>query len=270
MAKTTSRRPRSRQGRAKPDKATSRRGKSLTASSAGTQPAEQFSLTEVAVETIRDRILDLTLPPSSRVDEKLLMQRFGLSRTPAREALNRLMSEGLIQMQPKKGAFVRPLDVAHVQQLFDAYFVSERMNGFFCTPSHPGLIEDLLAIQKNYEAAQRERRFLDMTRFNAQLHVRIARSSANEYVHDFSVRLQHQARRVSYFIYLYEADKSAELAEHQTRIRHDHIKIVETIRAGDKDALIVLLTSHAKLFHDRVLRAIGERRGDLFPVNGGI
>ena len=69
------------------------------------------SLTEVAVETIRDRILDLTLRPGLRIDEKLLMERFRLSRTPAREALNRLMAEGLVEMQANKGTFVRPLDV---------------------------------------------------------------------------------------------------------------------------------------------------------------
>ncbi|MGI9334044.1 MAG: GntR family transcriptional regulator, partial [Gammaproteobacteria bacterium] len=85
------------------------------------------SLTEAATDTIRDRILDLSIEPGQRIDEKLLMERFNLSRTPVREALNRLATDGLVEIQSNRGAFVRPLDVRHIRQLFDAYIATERM-----------------------------------------------------------------------------------------------------------------------------------------------
>src|SRR5258705_12360576 len=66
------------------------------------------SLTELAVETIRDRILDLTLRPGLRIDQKLLMERFRLSRTPARQARNRLSPQGLRRSQANKGPPVPP------------------------------------------------------------------------------------------------------------------------------------------------------------------
>ena len=71
-----------------------------------------------------------------------------------------------MQIQPKKGAYVRPLDVSHIRQLFDAYFVSERMNGFFCQTSDSGLVTDIETLQNAYEKAQKARKFLDMTRIN--------------------------------------------------------------------------------------------------------
>ncbi|MBH62464.1 MAG: hypothetical protein CL569_08440 [Alphaproteobacteria bacterium] len=187
-------------------------------------PPASTSLTEAAVETIRDRILDLTQKPGIRIDEKVLMERFSLSRTPPREALHHLVAEGLVQIQPKKGAYVRPLDVSHIRKLFDAYFVSERMNGFFCQTSDPGLVTDIETLQNAYEKAQKARKFLDMTRINAQLD------------------------------------------RHQTRIRKDHLDIIKTIKRNDNDRLVDVMTQHAQLFHERIMRPIGETLGADAPL----
>ena len=87
------------------------------------------SYTNLAVDVIRHRILDLTLEPGKRIDDKLLMEQFGLSKTPIREALNRLATDGLIDLHPNRGAYVRPLDLDDVRQFFEAYITSERTVG---------------------------------------------------------------------------------------------------------------------------------------------
>ena len=144
------------------------------------------SLTDAAVGIIRDRILDLTLKPGSWIDEKLLMKQFELSRTPAREALNRLVAEGLVDIQSYKGAQVAPLDMGHILQFFDAYIASERMNGFFCNTGHPNLAANLSSIEEQYENAADAGRYLEMTRLNAALHHRIAAATENTHIADFS------------------------------------------------------------------------------------
>ena len=58
------------------------------------------------MDTIRDRILDLTLAPGSRIDEKLLMERFRLSRTPARDALNTLLAGHARRFQERIARFI--------------------------------------------------------------------------------------------------------------------------------------------------------------------
>lgn len=226
----------------------------------GTKPLPR-SLTELAVETIRDRILDLTLRPGMRVDEKLLMERFQLSRTPAREALNRLLAEGLVEMQTNKGSFVRPLDVGQIAQFFDAYHVAERMIGFFCNFGEADLVADLQQIQAAHEAAVYKRRYLDITRLNTQFHGRIAAASRNEYVRNFSERLHNHARRLSYFIYQMEGSDTRQLGEQQIQVATDHNLIIAAVGEADRAALLEVLSRHSRRFQARTVRCIDGTRG---------
>ena len=223
------------------------------------------SLTDAAVNVIRDRILDLTLPPSARIDETMLAERFALSRTPAREALNRLAAEGLVQIQHNRGAIVRPLDLANVHELFQAYFVCERIVGFLCKTDQPGLVADLRSLDREYHANSRRKNYLGMTRINASFHIRLARSTENEYVLGFADRLQNQARRVSYYIFLADRDAS-QYAAHQRKVTSDHASIIDAVKDGDNRRLVRLLTAHAGLFQDRIKAVIDASSAADWPI----
>ena len=214
------------------------------------------SLTERAVDTIRDRILDLTLAPGCRIDERLLMQRFRLSRTPAREALNRLAAEGLVDIEANKGAFVRAIDVSQVNRFFDAYHAAERLAGFLCIFSAAGLAEELEEIHQDHRAAVDEHRLLDVARLNAAFHVRIAEATGNEYVIDFSARLHNHARRLAYLIYCREADEGDRLHIQQGFIVDEHEQVIAAIRKNDRDRLIKELGIHSRRFQERIARFV--------------
>ncbi len=62
-------------------------------------------------EALRRRILNLELVPGADLDEKALASAFNISRTPLREALNRLASEQLVVISPNRGASVAPLNL---------------------------------------------------------------------------------------------------------------------------------------------------------------
>lgn len=222
------------------------------------------SLTESAVEIIRDRILDLTLAPGIRIDDKLLMKQFGMGRTPAREAFNRIAAEGLIIIQRNRGAFVRPLDIQHVRQLLDAYGAMERLIGHFCRTEQPGLLEDLAEIERQYEASQLRPDYLDMTKFNSAFHKRLAAATENEYIINFSTELYHHARRLSYFIYLTMGFKNTESM--QTRIVDHHNDIIDAVKQQDNALLIERLTEHAVFFHESIMNSLGGGRGFTAPV----
>ena len=218
------------------------------------------SLTEMAVDTIRDRILDLTLPPGSRIDEKLLMERFRLSRTPAREALNRLAAEGLVDLLANRGAFVRAVDVSQINRFFDAYHAAERLVGHFCVLSSPGLADDLDDIHQAHRTAVQEDRFLDVALLNASFHLRIAEATDNEYIIDFSGRLHNHARRLTFLVYRRESDDVGYFRGQQDSIVAEHEEIVDAIRRADREALTTALTAHAQRFHDRIARFVGRSR----------
>jgi len=225
--------------------------------------------TRSAVDLIRDHILNLSLAPGARIDDKLLMEQYGLGRTPAREAFNRLAAEGFIIIQRNKGAYVRPLDIPHIRQFFDAYGASERLVGYFCQTQDPGLVHDLKRSLLRYEEVARQSLYLDMTLLNSEFHKRIAQATHNGYIYDFASRLYNHARRLSYFIYLMPLHPDHELRGMQNSICGDHHEIFDAITAHDNEALVRALTVHTELFHHWVMRAIGYMRGNNAPLPQG-
>ena len=76
------------------------------------------NITDSAVEAVRTMIVDGVLPEGERINEVHLAQKLGVSRTPLREALNRLASEGALTSTPRLGFFVRPLTLEEFQQVY--------------------------------------------------------------------------------------------------------------------------------------------------------
>lgn len=89
-------------------------------------------------QAIEGDIFQGRLRPGSRLDEEGLAARFGLSRTPVREAILQLVYSGLVEKKPHQGAVVAPLDLHRMVQMFEvmseieglcARFAARRMSG---------------------------------------------------------------------------------------------------------------------------------------------
>ncbi len=226
------------------------------------------SLALVATGTIRDRILDLTLPPGMQLDETILRDKLGISRTPAREALNRLATEGLVETRANRGFSVRPLDLADTARFFDAYIVSERSSAHFCRFQNTNLVDDLERIQSEHERAIKRSRFLDVSHHNASFHVRIAEASENPYLVDFSSRLHNLGRRLAYFVYHNEAVDHDLLETQQRHIIDEHHRIIAAIRAADRERLLREMTGHAGRFQKRIGRFVSAQGRAEFELSG--
>lgn len=218
------------------------------------------------VDKIRNHILSLKLAPGTRIDDKLLMDEFGVGRTPAREAFNRLAAEGLIIIQRNKGAYVRPLDIQQIREFFDAYSASERLVGFFCQMNDESLLPDLRAIECQYEAVAKKSLYLEMTKLNSEFHLRIAQATRNEYISDFAQRLYNHARRLSYFIYLMPYEPDEALQKMNDSIVGQHEDVLSAIRRKDNSELVRALSLHAEYFHHWVIRAISMVAGFNAPL----
>jgi DNA-binding GntR family transcriptional regulator len=79
-----------------------------------------------AYAAIRAQVVDFRMRPGERVNEFQLARHLGLSRTPVREALNRLASEGFLELTPNRGFFFRPLDNEALVQFYEVRSVIER------------------------------------------------------------------------------------------------------------------------------------------------
>ncbi|HEV2543903.1 MAG TPA: GntR family transcriptional regulator [Methylobacterium sp.] len=87
------------------------------------------SLHDEVLARLRDFIVEGNLAPGARVPERLLCERFGISRTPLREALKVLASEGLIDLLPNRGARVRRIGEREIVELFDVMGGLEALAG---------------------------------------------------------------------------------------------------------------------------------------------
>jgi DNA-binding GntR family transcriptional regulator len=72
-------------------------------------------------------ILDFDLPPGSRITEQELADQFKVSRTPIREALQRLATEDYLAIRPKQGCFIRPVDIEAIAEHYDVRVALESM-----------------------------------------------------------------------------------------------------------------------------------------------
>ncbi len=72
------------------------------------------------IEKTREMAINFELKPGSRVNESALSKELGASRTPLREALNRLVAEGFLTFQTGKGFFCRPLDPKRIMDLYES------------------------------------------------------------------------------------------------------------------------------------------------------
>lgn len=90
-------------------------------------PREARTVHEFVRRTLRAAVMDGTLPGGARLVQADLAQQLGVSTTPVREALRDLATEGLVVLDPHRGALVRALDIDEVRELYDLRMTLEPM-----------------------------------------------------------------------------------------------------------------------------------------------
>ncbi len=71
------------------------------------------------VPVLEQEIVTGALKPGTRLDETLLAERFGVSRTPVRETLTRLAAGGLVEIRPRRGAVVATITIKDLMDMFE-------------------------------------------------------------------------------------------------------------------------------------------------------
>jgi DNA-binding GntR family transcriptional regulator len=209
-----------------------------------------------AFETIRDGILDLSIVPGQHLNDRFMMDAFAISRTPAREALNRLAAGGLVDIHPNRGAFVRPLDPEEMTQLFETLRVVERLTCHFCDFDDETLIEDVTRMQGEHRKAVAELRLLDISLWHAAHRVRLSQTCRNRLVFEFCHKVFNLMRRPVSMIYRFEAAQRGFPSNQVRLLERFHEDIVTAIRRRDRRALLSALDEQADTFESRVANAL--------------
>lgn len=96
------------------------------------RPPNKGTRTEDLRRQLADEILEGRLPPGQHLDEQELAARFGVSRTPVREALRLLAATGLVQERPRKGAVVAVITQERMAEMFETMGEIEAACARFC------------------------------------------------------------------------------------------------------------------------------------------
>ena len=245
--------PRARKGAA--------RGRAKGTSRPTVKKRRGASQTEAAVDLIRLKIIDMSLEPGSKLDEPLLRNHFRLGRTPAREAISRLIAEGLVTIFPNRGGmFVRGLDLIEIGEVMMAYQLVESVLAQLCRFEDQNLVADLEEIQARYTHEVRRKSFLGITSVNEEFHLRMHRSIGNALFYEFALSTHRHVRRLLVLIYKIE-NTERNVLESQMEINiGEHVGIIDAIRHGDRAKLNQLLPAHAQQAQTRLARILNEKR----------
>ena len=196
------------------------------------------------------------LAPGFRLDEHLLAQRFGVSRTPVREALRQLAATGLIEMRPRRGALVAAVTPDDLDTMFVAMAEMEascaRLAALSMTPLERRRLQALHESMADLVRAGEPEAFADA---NQTFHLKLYAGAHNAVIGDFTSSLR---RRLAPF----------RRAQFRTvgrlpRSYAEHEAVVRAILAGDAAGAHAAMLRHVGLVEDAFGEfSSGVRRGN--------
>ncbi|MCV3738757.1 GntR family transcriptional regulator [Rhizobium sp. TRM96647] len=196
--------------------------------------------TQSVYKTIRQEILTMALEPGSPLDEVRLSERFGMSRTPVREALLRLAADGLVTTLPNRNTVVSAIDFATLPSYFEALSLMYRATTRAAAMHRDAkLMEKVHARQRDFRKAVEDRDAFAMIEANRDFHVAIAELGGNGYYTSFFTRLLDEGRRILRLYYSTFEDRLPR------QYVEEHEAIIAAIEAGDVDLCNRLAAEHA-------------------------
>ena len=195
-------------------------------------------------DEIENGILTGEFAPGERLDETQLATRFGVSRTPIREALMQLSAIGLIEFRPRRGAVVADYGPKYVFEMFEVMAELEGMAGAAAARRHTQEDKDIIlsAHAQCREAAENE----DPDAYyyeNEAFHHAIYAASQNSFLNEQCALLHRRLRPYRRLQLRVRNRMKASLLEHEA--------IVDSILSGDADATRASLLAHVKVQGDR-------------------
>jgi DNA-binding GntR family transcriptional regulator len=198
-------------------------------------PLNRRTLHDELVDRVRTLIVEGQLPPETRIHEGQLGKALGVSRTPLREALKVLASEGLIELVAGRGAIVRKLTARDVREMLDVLTALEMLAGrLACENATADAIAALRRTHDEMMAFYRTGNRLEYYWRNQAIHAALAHLSGNALLASMHQLIQARLRRIR-FIGNEEPDKWAgAVAEHEAMIAaleaRDGVRLADVIR----------------------------------------
>lgn len=192
-------------------------------------------LREIVYEELKREILVGEISPGTRMMEIELADEMGVSRTPVREAIRKLEKEGLVTIEPRKGAYASDVSI---KDMVDVLEVREDLEAMAAQKVNKDEKQALIEATMEYKEAVESERTEDIIRCDEKFHQLIVNYSGNKTLIQLFSQVQELALR---FRYLYYDDFSR-----YERMPMEHREIEEAILSGDYEKARVAAGEHVK------------------------
>ncbi len=211
---------------------------------------EQRLLHETVLERLRDLIVQGELAPDTKLNERVLAGQLGISRTPLREAIKYLASEGLVELLPNRGARVAALKRDKVKEIFAVMGALEALAGeLACANASEADIVEIRALHYEMLAYHARGDLANYFRCNQAIHMKLLECTGNATLADVYRGLNAHARRARYI-----ANLSRERWDNAVR---EHEEILAALVARDGARLKTLLRDHLAHKLTMAMEALG-------------
>lgn len=207
-----------------------------------------FTLKDHIHEVLRAAIIDMNIYDETtdlRLDERTMATQLGISRTPIREALVRLEQDGFVEIQPRKGVFVRRKSLEEVLEMIVVWAALESMAARLLTENaSDNELKSLRTLAAKHSASASRADIEEYSEANIKFHQRIlelSKCAMLKSVADGLFLHMHAVRRKA----MGESDRAQ-------RSVVDHMGIIEALEARDADLAGQLVREHTMRLHDHI------------------
>jgi DNA-binding GntR family transcriptional regulator len=229
------------------------------------QPILRTSLRQQVYASLLRMLLDGRWDEDSRVNDSALATELGVSRTPVREALIQLESEGLLVCDPHRGFSLPPLDAREAREIYPILWSLEQLAVYL----HPGSAQELrktleqangrggggqgLKQDAGWKPAAQHADSAAALKQDRAWHAALVGASGNERLIEMTTRVEALSRR-----YAAALVRDGGCAERRTR---EHAQIAEALAMEQPARAFALLKMHWRAEMDEVVKGLEERGG---------
>lgn len=215
----------------------------------------RLSLHHELVPLLRDMIMGGELQPGEKIHEPKLCERFGVSRTPLREALKVLAAEGLVQIAPNRGAMVARITQEEINELFPIMGMLEALAGELAAAKikkreFTKLMDLHNTMIEHYEKGE----WAPYIKLNRAIHESLFTIAGNE-----SLTTLYNTLMVRIHSVRYVAKKSQERWDEAV---DDHRRLMVALDERDGEAVVRILRDHLRHKAEMVAEAMADQRKD--------
>jgi DNA-binding GntR family transcriptional regulator len=209
------------------------------------------NLTQQAYGLIRDEILRGKLSRKQRLTEDYFAQQFQISKSPIREALNRLEAEGLITIVPRKGAFLRDFSVRDVEEIYALREILESavIRGLEIDPK---TVQQLRAALERAKECIRTNNKSGYISADAEFHTILAGANKNSRLRAILESMHNQL--------LILRHRTFELSGRTSVVQHGHI--LQALIAGNRELAAKRMVAHIRVVREGLAKSLLRANGE--------